>query len=333
MAAEMAGDASVGDESQAAVRLPSRSTRGKRMSELVGEELEADEEFWGQTAWQDHSDDESIRSNEWSSDDLEDKEDSDFDAVDEAAEESDRQQQAADAELQEVKRARSERQKRRRGVYVDPALRTGSSATAKRPRAGAPRADKTIVMPSTRELRRSTQASTISTKSALRELKRSRAKNATARPAKAPLVSMTQRQLLEEAARTEIENKRSLELMLMLQEEKKRERSKAEVQQVPRIVYYSSSRGVRRDAEGKALDPIKHTITFTRVGRIPSVINAVAPALPERPVCQVTGLPAKYRDPVSGIPFRTTEAFKVLRGSQAVSGAMSGASAPLQKSS
>ncbi|CAI5943613.1 unnamed protein product [Closterium sp. NIES-65] len=37
------------------VRLPARSTRGKRVSELVGEDLDADEEFWNQKAFQEVS--------------------------------------------------------------------------------------------------------------------------------------------------------------------------------------------------------------------------------------------------------------------------------------
>ena len=33
----------------------------------------------------------------------------------------------------------------------------------------------------------------------------------------------------------------------------------------------------------------------------------------EQPVCAVTGQPAKYRDPISGLPFASLEAFKILR--------------------
>ncbi|CAI5513947.1 unnamed protein product [Closterium sp. Naga37s-1] len=39
------------------VRLPARSTRGKRVSELVGEDLDADEEFWNQKAFQEEAED------------------------------------------------------------------------------------------------------------------------------------------------------------------------------------------------------------------------------------------------------------------------------------
>ncbi|KAH9671053.1 SWR1 complex subunit 2 [Citrus sinensis] len=41
--------------------------------------------------------------------------------------------------------------------------------------------------------------------------------------------------------------------------------------------------------------------------RIMAAIN------PERAVCAVTGLPAKYRDPKTGLPYATKEAFKIIR--------------------
>ena len=34
---------------------------------------------------------------------------------------------------------------------------------------------------------------------------------------------------------------------------------------------------------------------------------------PEKPVCVVTGRPAKYKDPVTGLPYATIEAFKYIR--------------------
>lgn len=40
------------------VKISARSTRGQRISELIGEDAEADETFWGQGAWQDADDSE-----------------------------------------------------------------------------------------------------------------------------------------------------------------------------------------------------------------------------------------------------------------------------------
>lgn len=41
-----------------AVKLNARSTRGQRISDLQGEDAEADETFWGQGAWQEADDSE-----------------------------------------------------------------------------------------------------------------------------------------------------------------------------------------------------------------------------------------------------------------------------------
>lgn len=46
------------------VKLVARSTRGKRISELEGEDAEADETFWGQGAWQEKEEDDSEFSSE-----------------------------------------------------------------------------------------------------------------------------------------------------------------------------------------------------------------------------------------------------------------------------
>ena len=37
------------------------------------------------------------------------------------------------------------------------------------------------------------------------------------------------------------------------------------------------------------------------------------PPPPPGPICAITGLPAKYKDPVSGLPYATLEAFQELR--------------------
>jgi len=60
-------------------RFPKRATRGQRVRRLVGEEAEADEAFWGQTAFQDGASDDSFEFSGTS----EDSEDTDID-IDEA---------------------------------------------------------------------------------------------------------------------------------------------------------------------------------------------------------------------------------------------------------
>ncbi|CAM9571927.1 unnamed protein product, partial [Ectocarpus sp. 12 AP-2014] len=44
--------------------LVARSTRGQRISELQGDDAEADETFWGQGAWQEEEDGDSEFSSE-----------------------------------------------------------------------------------------------------------------------------------------------------------------------------------------------------------------------------------------------------------------------------
>ncbi|GJP48606.1 hypothetical protein CLOM_g7899 [Closterium sp. NIES-68] len=110
----------------------------------------------------------------------------------------------------------------------------------------------------------------------------------------------TQEEMLLEAAQTEILNREALEVMLAREEEVKR---KAVVEKAifggPQIRFHSK--------DGK------NTLEFTKVTAMPPEINAKAPPYPAKPTCAITGLPAKYRDPLTGQPYATVEAFKVLR--------------------
>ena len=51
-----------------------------------------------------------------------------------------------------------------------------------------------------------------------------------------------------------------------------------------------------------------------RWDRLPVVPSRNRPFRPRQSTCVVTGLPARYRDPLTGIPYATTEAFDTLRG-------------------
>jgi len=37
------------------------------------------------------------------------------------------------------------------------------------------------------------------------------------------------------------------------------------------------------------------------------------PKIPEKPICSITGLPAKYFDPLTKTPYATLEAFTIIR--------------------
>ncbi|CAI6000737.1 unnamed protein product, partial [Closterium sp. NIES-65] len=110
----------------------------------------------------------------------------------------------------------------------------------------------------------------------------------------------TQEEMLLEAAQTEILNREALAVMLAREEEVKR---KAVVEKAifggPQIRFHSK--------DGK------NTLEFTKVAAVPPEINAKAPSYPAKPTCVITGLPAKYRDPLTGQPYATIKAFKAIR--------------------
>lgn len=103
-------------------RLPDRKSRGKRVHKLVGEELEADELFWNQDAFEEEGEDEDFSSTETEEDEV----DSDFDAPEDYG-----TQEAAAPEpvLDDVSR-------KKRNVYVDPATLRHKAAA---PRPAAPK--------------------------------------------------------------------------------------------------------------------------------------------------------------------------------------------------
>ena len=267
----------------------SRKTRGKRISALVGEEAEADEQFWGQDAWKEKEEDldDDIQSDEFGSE-ASDVEDADFDAADE------------DTDEEEVLVAPEKKTRgRKTGVYVDPAVRRRSSTIrvtkAKRGRIKRERVARTF--------RSSTanQSEAARAQRAREEKERAERKVrlAEARKRKPRLVQLTQQQLLEEAVRTEAENRRSLLLLLHIQEEKKRQRNAAETKIVSgaRVTFRSSRAG-------------GNTLTFRGVASFPGHTKNGPPKMK---TCAVTGLPAKYKDPLTGAFYATKAAFKTIR--------------------
>ena len=100
-------------------KLPARSTRGKRMAELIGDELEQDEEFWSNEMWADNSGDEDFTGSGAEGDDgASDEADSDFDAP-EVEDEVVLTEEAVVAE----EKLQQRRERKQKGAYVDPALK------------------------------------------------------------------------------------------------------------------------------------------------------------------------------------------------------------------
>jgi YL1 nuclear protein len=98
------------------VKINARSTRGKRQGELAGEDAEADQEFWGQDAWNEDDSDYSSEAEE------KDVFDSDFNESESSGDE-----EGGDATEKELRKA--ERQDKAKeaaaggGVYKEPVKR------------------------------------------------------------------------------------------------------------------------------------------------------------------------------------------------------------------
>jgi hypothetical protein len=138
----------------------------------------------------------------------------------------------------------------------------------------------------------------------------------------------TQAEALREAAHTAVENLQSLESHVRLEGE--RQASEAE-----RLSRGAGGR-LRGFAPGEPLlrflsrRGCADTLTFTEVDGVPACINSRAPVAgggggggaasapgEAAAVCAVTGRPARYRDPLSGLPYSDAASFKALRAQNA----------------
>ena len=281
--------------------LPSRSTRGRRMGTLVGEEAEADESFWGQDAWNADDSDFDMEGEK----EQKDKFDSDFNDT----EDSDNEVFDADGVDQRRNVDNDGAGAKRRSAYREPAAykrrRAGgvgsSSATRSAPR--TPRLSAAEALRVAEQRRGSLRRSTAS-KRREREV---REEKQAAAPRRAKQVAVqravaryTQDELLDQAVTAETDNLRALERMRRAESATKRDkRLHSTVQGSSRIMYHSK-RGCA------------DTITFTG-SAFPAVFTQPPPRRPERTICAVTGAPARYRDPVTGQPYATLAAFKELR--------------------
>lgn len=153
-----------------------------------------------------------------------------------------------------------------------------------------------------RTIRKSTRTAVI-VKQAEREAIRA-ALQATTKPVKRKKEGeekrMTQEEMLLEAAQTEVMNLRNLERVLAREEEvKKKAIVHKAVYNGPQIRYISTN--------GSSY------LEFLNGASFNSQISTTSPPYPQKAVCAVTGLPARYRDPKTGLPYATKEAFKIIR--------------------
>ena len=130
---------------------------------------------------------------------------------------------------------------------------------------------------------------------------------------------LTQEQLLREARRTEVKNLASLE-SYRLQSEKKNYKEKKHTIEGPVIRYHSVMMPIVDNTVNKMDDTIcadenrysRNFIVFTD-DSFYKTFSYPCPTRPKRLYCSVTGLPAKYIDPLTKVPYATAQAFKIIR--------------------
>ncbi|KAL3520940.1 hypothetical protein ACH5RR_019089 [Cinchona calisaya] len=277
----------------------SRATRGKRMIKLLDGEIEEDEVFWNQDALKEEEHDVEYEEEA----EVADVFDSDFD--------EDEPEPDEEVENEPDDRTRP----RRRLIFPGKTISKSKKKKKVQKLEKVPQEERTPEQSTPSEhhdapedvevertIRKSTRTSVI-VKQAERDAIRA-ALQATIRPIKKKKEGeekrMTQEEMLLEAAQTEIMNLRNLERVLAREEEvKKRAVVHKAVYTGPQIRYLSRN--------GSSFLEYMNGASFE------SELSTETPPYTEKAVCAVTGLPAKYRDPKTGLPYATKEAFKIIR--------------------
>ena len=288
-----------------------RSNAGNLMQKLVEDEV--DDDFYKTTyGGFEEEDDDNVYETEEDDDDVVD---SDF-SID---------------ENEEVKsEEEDERPKKRRKVVVKTfkALKKPDDGTKKledkpKMRVAKPKAEVSSV--SQEERKRSFRSSTIQKG----EESTSKVRTPTKRHPKQPeLRRLTQQELLAEAKITAEKNLASLAAFLKLEAEKKKTKLHKVQHNGPIIRFHSlamplvvddpykmdcSNTEVEIDSD-ESKKCSRNFIVFSDVKNFP---NAYFPQQKTRPaerlLCAITGLPAKYKDPLTGLPYANVAAFKMIR--------------------
>ncbi|KAL7001438.1 hypothetical protein U1Q18_002589 [Sarracenia purpurea var. burkii] len=278
----------------------SRATRGKRMTKLLDEENEEDETFWNQDALKEEENDDNYQEEV----EVADVFDSDFDD-DEPEPDEEIENQADDRERTKKKLifpGKPSTKKKKKKKVISNIGKAPQDDKIPEPSVAPEHHDVPDDVEVERIVRKSTRTSVI-VRQAERDAIRA-ALQATMKPIKRKKEGeekrMTQEEMLLEAAQTEILNLRNLERVLAREEEvKKRAVVHKAVYSGPQIRYLSRN--------GQSY------LDFSKGSSFQAQISTTLLSYPQRAVCAVTGLPARYRDPKTGLPYATKEAFKIIR--------------------
>ncbi|GAB4817426.1 hypothetical protein N2152v2_004472 [Parachlorella kessleri] len=288
--------------------MPQRATRGQRMGALVkdAEVEQADEEFWNQDFFREEEADE-IYETESEPDDVPDQDFSESEGEDDN-EEGEEAEAAARANEKKKKTLKPPGYKKpplppRPKPPGSGSKGPASGAGASRRRAPSAELDAQAVFE-----RRAVREST---RQRVAEAEEERQLQAMLKPTRVVRKSshrpLTQAELLSEAAKTEIENTKSLQALVAMEEQTKK---KAEVKK-------ARYKGPMLRFLSKAVNGEERSTVEVRNMQTPQELlpRLARPPVP-KPVCAVTGLPAKYRDPQSGLPYANLQAYRALKAQQ-----------------
>lgn len=294
--------------------LPVRTTRGKNLGAVAAvQDDQADEEFWNQEFFAEEEADEIYATES----EPEDNFDADF--MESEGEETDGEEAEEDAKAREPKK----KTLRPPGYKRPPPGK--KPATAAATEAG----DDQEAGPSARKRARRTSSDAAaaagvpaertvgvreSTRQKVQEGEDERKAVEASKPRRAsrPVVhrQLTQAELLAEAARTAIENTRSLQYLVMIEEETKKKANIKKRKYVGPMVRLHSAAVAIDDGEEKE----EKTTIEVRNMQAPAYLQPqTAPAPPPRAVCVISGQPARYRDPSTGLAYADLAAFKELQ--------------------
>jgi vacuolar protein sorting-associated protein 72 len=193
----------------------------------------------------------------------------------------------------EVLGEEKEEKKRKTNVYSDPKKRKRKVQQKGSTSSDEQRKKLKVTPVSDRKLRRSTLESSKEI-AMLREIAANSHKKRTKKIQK----RFSQEFLLQEAKTTEEQNLASYAKMKQIEDDKKKVTWKKVVIKNPKIIETSNTDGC----------------FFTFVGtKLPYELSSTAPESIPKSICPISGLPAKYYDPLSKTPYATIDAFKQIR--------------------
>lgn len=289
--------------------LPKRATRGNKMTAVMEEEDEADQEFWGQDFFAEEE-----RDTDWESsgDEVKDTVDSDFDKSEDEGDDEEGKDEPRERRSKALVAPGTETRRKQQQAAAAPKQRQPANkahiSEAGQPAARPPAKASAVGVVQAPQLRASTRARVevaVKERDRQEQVAKKRPKQASATEFK----PLTQEELLAEAAKTELDNERSLQSILAREEEFKKRQTVSTAKFEGVSVRYRSRTVVSGTEKSE-----QTRLEVLHSSELPLYLRPrAAPAHVQPAVCCVTGLPAAYRYPQTGAPFATAAAYAELQ--------------------